>query len=216
MTQDNRYTDGVVPPVQEAVVTETTYATVPTTTPPVYEAVEPIRRPHPGLIPLAISSLLGLLSLFLPFAGLTQAFNLVRQVGNRAVGTQITEHTLFHFWNIGNGHHWWLLLFALATAVLALIAYATRAAWARTLAGVLGLITGLWLLVSAFRFSHAAFGHFFGNELTGNAGLTSGWGRWIMVLAGLALLATAIWSLLRGAGDAAEDAVATATNTYNA
>jgi len=210
MTQDNRYVDGGEPVYTERVV-ETTYA-APTTVAPVYEAVEPVRRAHPGLIPLALSSLLGLLSLFLPFAGFHQAFT--RHFADGRV-EEIVANRLLSFWNIANGHHHFLLILLLASLVLGLIAYALKADWARYVAGLLGLLTGLWLLVqSLFRFSHAGLGNLFGTGLTGAAGLTSGFGRWLMALAGLALLATALWSLLRGAADRAADATV-GTTTYN-
>jgi len=201
MTQDNRYVENVEP-VAQRVVTETTYTTQ--TAAPVYEAVEPVRRAHPGLIPLALSGLLGLLSLFLPFASIAEAFT--RNGVNYEAGRR------FSFWNIANGHHGWLVALGLLTLLLALVAYFTRAVWARYLAGILGLITGIWLLVnSLFRFSHLGLSNFFGEGVT--TALGSGIGRWIMALAGLALLATAIWSFLRGAGDDVADAVA--DTTYN-
>jgi len=201
MSQDNRYVDGGDPVIAERVVTETTYTTTPG---PVYETVEPVR--HPGLLPLLLSSLLGLLSLFLPFAHIATGFT--RQlVGG---GTEeVVAGRAFNFWNIANGtgssHHWILLALLLLTAVLALIAWATRADWARYIAGILGAISGIWLLVnSLFRFSHIGLNNFFGVGQT--AALGSGIGRWIMALAGLALLATALWALLRAAGRAADNA----------
>ncbi|MDR2703050.1 MAG: hypothetical protein LBB58_01740 [Cellulomonadaceae bacterium] len=186
MTQDNRYGE-------ERVVTTTTYST-----PPVAEAVVPARRTHPGLLGLALAPLLGLLSMFLPFAGFHEAFS--RVIGGET--RNYVANQLFNFWNIATGQRTLLLLLLLATLLLALVAYFTRASWARYLAGLLGLGAGLWLLVNAlFRFSHSGLGSFFGNGLSAAVGLTSGIGRWIMALAGLALLLTALWSLLRGWGD---------------
>lgn len=194
MTQDNRYVDGE-PVVAQRVVTETTYA-------PVVEAVEPIRRAHPGLIPLALASLLGLLSLFLPFARISEAWT--RTVG--AVTENVTANTTFNFWNIFSGQRTWLLLLLLGALLLGLIGYFTRAVWARYLAGLLGLIAGIWLLVrSLFAFNHSGLGNFFTGAL--NATLGSGIGRWLMALAGLGLLATAIWSFLRGGDDVDTDTV---------
>jgi len=209
MTQDNRYVDGGEPVVAQRVVTETEYVTpapVVQTYAPVAETV--VRKAHPGLIPLALSSLLGLLSLFLPFAVLRQAWT------HPGSNVAYTANHAFNFFGLGNGHHIPTLLALLGAALLGLIGYATRAVWARYLAGILGLLSGLYLLWHAFRsFGAASFGHFFGSGFDFAQGLTHGWGRWIMALAGLALLATALWSLLRGAGD---DVADTAAGAYNA
>jgi hypothetical protein len=181
MTQDNRFSnDGII---AERVVTEA-------------PVLNPIRRAHPGLWPLALSSLLGLLSMFLPFASIASIFN--------RNGVDYAAGQTFSFWRLGTGGHGFLLFLLLLAAILAAVAYFTRAAWARYLAGILGLISGLWLLVnSLFRFSHSGLGNFFGTGLT--EALTSGIGRWLMALAGLALLATALWSLLRNVGDRLTD-----------
>ena len=201
---DNRYVEGE-PVYAERVVETTQYAPAPV-------AVEPVRRAHPGLIPLALSSLLGLLSLFLPFARIAQAFT--RILPNGLEETLSANHT-FSAWNLGGAHGtvlWPLLL----TALAALVGYFTRASWGRWIAGILGLISGIWLLAhSLFRFSHAGLGNFFGANLTGTnfaQYVHSGIGRWLMALAGLALLLTALWSLLRGAGDDVADA---AVGAYN-
>ena len=203
MSQDNRYVNGGDPVIAERVVTETTYTTTPG---PIVEAVEPER--HPSLLPLLLAPLLGLLSLFLPFAHIGTAWT--RHLANGAT-EEIAANRAFSFWNIANGHHGILLALLLLTAVLALVAWAMRADWARYVAGILGLISGIWLLVnSLFRFSHIGLGNFFGVGQT--AALGSGIGRWIMALAGLALLATALWALLRRAGGDAANAASTAYN----
>jgi len=205
MSQDNRYINGGDPVVAESVVRTETYTT---TAAPVYETVEPVR--HPSLLPLLLAPLLGLLSLFLPFAHIGTAWT--RTLANGAT-EEIAANRAFSFWNIANGHHGILLALLLATAVLALIAWVARADWARYVAGILGLISGIWLLVnSLFRFSHIGLGNFFGVNQT--AALGSGIGRWIMALAGLALLATALWALLRKAGGS-DDTAAVGRAAYN-
>jgi len=220
MSQDNRYVEGE-PVVAQRVVTETTYA--PTTVAPVYEAVEPVHRRHPGLIPLALSSLLGLLSLFLPFWTRTGTF--VREwlapnyagAGNTTgdlLYQRFTTHSSGNFWNLSQGigsHHTFLLILLALALLLALVAAFSSGAlgWARSAAGIFGLLSGLYLLWKGF--THGGLGGWLGEA--GRAAFGSGIGRWLMILAGLALLATALWSLLGKVGDAAADAVG--TTTYN-
>jgi hypothetical protein len=197
MSQDNRYVEGE-PVYTDRVVTTQTVA-------PIAEAVEPIRRAHPGLIALALSSLLGLLSLFLPFAGVNAAWT------NPVTNVAYAARHFFSFWNLGTGTHHFLLILLILIAILAIVAYVTRAAWARYAAAIVGAIAGIWLLVQSLaRFSFAGLGHFWGSGVT--TGLVGGAGRWIMALAGLALLATALWSLLRGRGDDVVDAAASAVD----
>jgi hypothetical protein len=205
MTQDNRYVEGE--PVVAQRVVETTYT--PTTVAPVYEAVEPVR--HPGLIPLALSSLLGLLSLFLPFLRFTEAYHGTWGTGTAARAVEFVQNHTLSFWNFGVGnHHTFLLILLVLAALLALVAaFATGAAsWARPLAGILGALSGLYLLWKGF--THGGLSGF--NWLGGFNHFGSGIGRWLMILAGLALLATALWSLLGKVRDAADTV---ATNTYN-
>jgi hypothetical protein len=207
--------------VAQRVVTETTYA--PTTVAPVAEYVEPVPTRHPGLIPLALSSLLGLLSLFLPFWTHTGSF--VREwlapnyagTGN-ATGDllyqRFTTHSSGSFWNLSQGigsHHTFLLILLALALLLALVAaFAGGAAgWARSLAGVLGILSGLYLLWKGF--THGGLGGWLAEA--GRAAFGSGIGRWLMVLAGLGLLATGLWSLLGKVRDAASDVVG--TTTYN-